>query len=155
MYTSLYFHKHCTHVSNRIDKKNTMLTELAGSSWEQDKETLQLTYNALGKYIASYAVTIWSPNTSDSNFKNIQTAQNAAQRTATGANKMASIDHLLQKFLTLKVGDHWDMLSAKYLLNCLQDTTSVMASQVKSQDLDPWRRISTQDITPLFFLDSA
>ena len=32
-------------------------------------------------------------------------------------------------------------------------TTSVMASQLKSQD--PWRRLSTPDITQLLFLDSA
>ena len=34
-------------------------------------------------------------------------------------------------------------------------TTSVMASQLKSQDPDPWSRLSTLDITQLFFLDSA
>ena len=50
----------------------------------------------------------------------IQTAQNAALRTATGVHKMASIDHLHQEFLTLKVKDHSDMLSAQYLVNCLE-----------------------------------
>ena len=49
---SLSFHRHC--VSDRIDKRNNMLKALAGSSWGQDKETLLLTYNALGKSIASY-----------------------------------------------------------------------------------------------------
>ena len=32
-----------------------MLKALAGSSWEQEKDTLLLTYNSLGKSIASYA----------------------------------------------------------------------------------------------------
>ena len=41
--------------------------------------------------------------------------------TATGAHKMASIDHLHQESLTLRVKDHSDMLSALYLVNCLEE----------------------------------
>ena len=52
---SLSFHKNCNYVTDRIDKRNNMLKTLAGSSWGQEKETLLLTYNALGKYIVSYA----------------------------------------------------------------------------------------------------
>ena len=51
----------------------------------------------------------------------LRTAQNAALRTATGAHKMASIDHLHQESLTLRVKDHSDMLSAQYLVNCLEE----------------------------------
>ena len=47
--------------------------------------------------------------------------QNAALRTVTGAHKMASIDHLHQESFTLKVKDHSDMLSAQYLVNCLEE----------------------------------
>ena len=54
-------------------------------------------------------------------FKKIQTAQNAALRTATGAHKMASIDHLHQEFLTLRVKEHSDMFSVQYLVNCLEE----------------------------------
>ena len=117
---SLSFHKHCNYVSDRIDQRN-MLKALAGSSWGQDKETLLLTYNALGKSNASYAASVWSTNASDSTVKNIQTAQNPAWRTATGAHKMASIDHLHQEYLALRVNDHSDMLSAQYLVNCLEE----------------------------------
>ena len=98
-----------------------MLKALVGSYWGQDKETLLLTYNALGKSIASYAAPVWITNASDSSFKKIQTAQNAALRTETGAYKMASIDHLHQKSLTLRVKDHSDMLSAQYPVNCLME----------------------------------
>ena len=49
MDTSLSFHNHCNYVSDRIDKINNMLQALAGSSWGQEKETLLLTYNAIGK----------------------------------------------------------------------------------------------------------
>ena len=55
-----------------------------------------------------------------SSFKKIQTAQNAALRTATAAHKMASIDHLHQESLTLRVKDHSDMISAQYRVNCLE-----------------------------------
>ena len=49
------------------------------------------------------------------------TVLNATLRTATGAHKMASIDHLHQESLTLRVKDHSDMLSAQYLVNCLEE----------------------------------
>ena len=114
---SISFHKHCNYVSNRIDKRNNMLKALAGSSWGQDKETLLMTYNALGKYIANYAAPVRSTNASDLSFKKIQTAQNADLRTATGA----SIDHLHQESLALTVKDHSDMLSVQYLVNCLEE----------------------------------
>ena len=55
---SLSFHRHCSYVSDRIDKRNNVLKALAGSSSGQDKETLLLTYNALGKSIASYAAPV-------------------------------------------------------------------------------------------------
>ena len=148
---SLSFHKHCNYVSDRIDKINNILKVLAGSSWGQEKETLLLTYNALVKFVASYAASVWSTNTSDSSFKKIQTAHNflahnAALRTATRANKMASIDHLHQESFTLKVKDHSDMLFVQYLVNpvCHGITT------LKTHEGD-----STPDITQLFFLDSA
>ena len=117
---SLSFHKHCNYATNRIDKRNNMLKALAGSPWGQE-DTLLLTYTALGKSIASYAAPVWITNANDSSFKNIQTVQYAALRTATGAHKMASIDHLHQESLTLKVKDHSDMLSAQYIVNCLKE----------------------------------
>ena len=89
---SISLHKHCNYVSDRIDKRNNMLKALPGSSWGQDKETLLLTYNTLGKSIASYAAPVWSTNASDLSFKKIQTAQNAGMKMATGAHKMVSID---------------------------------------------------------------
>ena len=54
-------------------------------------------------------------------FQKIQTAQNTALRTAIGAHKMASIDHLHQESLTLRVKDHSDRFSVLYLVNCLEE----------------------------------
>ena len=118
---STSFHKHCNYVLDRIDKINNMLKALARSSWEQDKETLLIAYNTLGKSIANYAALVWSTNTSDLSFKKIPTAQNTALRTATGAHKMACIDHLCQESLSLTVNDHSDMFSAQYLVNYLEE----------------------------------
>ena len=118
---SISFHKHRNYVSDRIDKRNHMLMVLAASSWGQDKENLLLTYNALRKSIASFAAPVWSTNASDSSFKKIQTTLNAALRTETGVHMMASIAHLHQESLTLRVKDHSDMLSAQYLVNCLEE----------------------------------
>ena len=136
MNPSLSFHKHCNNVTNRIDKRTNMLKALAGSSWGQEKDTLLLSYNALGTSITSYAAP------SDSSVKKIQTAQNAALRTATGAHKMACINHLHQESLTLKVNDHPDMLFVQYLVHSLEEdhvlsTTSFMESQLKNQELHP------------------
>ena len=117
----LSFHRNCNYVSDRIDKRNNMLKALPGSSWGQEKGTLPLTYNALGKSIASYVAPVWSTNASDSSFRKIQTVQNTDLRTVTGAHKIASIDHLHQESLTLRVKDHSDMLSAQYLVNCLEE----------------------------------
>ena len=87
-----------------------MLMALAGSSWGQEKGTLLLKYNALGKFIAICAAPVWSTNASDSSFKKIQTAQNVALMTATGSHKMGSIDYL-----------HSDKLPAQYPVNCLEE----------------------------------
>ena len=132
---SISFHKHCYYVSDRIDKRNNMMKALVGSSWGQDKQTLMLTYNALGKSIASYAAPVWSTNASDSSFKKIQTAQNAALRTATGAHKMASIYHPHHESFTLRVKYHSDMLSAQYLVNCLEEDH--VSHGITIQDQDP------------------
>ena len=51
MDASLSFHKHCNYETYRIDKRNNMLKELAGSSWGQAKETLLLSYNVCTKRI--------------------------------------------------------------------------------------------------------
>ena len=51
----------------------------------------------------------------------LRTYRQLRMRTATGAHKMASTDHLHQESLTLRVKDHSDMLSAQYLVKCLEE----------------------------------
>ena len=102
----LSFHKHCNYVSDRIDKRNRHRR----TYFTADLQRIGEIYRKL-----------CSTHTSDSSVKKIQTVQNAALRTATRAHKMTSIDHLHQGSLTLKAKDLSDMLSAQYLVNCLEE----------------------------------
>ena len=97
---------------------------LAGTNWGQQKETLLLTYKALGRSIANYAAPVWSTNASDTSLGKIQRTQNEALRIITGSHKMSSIDHLHSETKMLLVEDHLSLLSAQYLVHCL-DTENV------------------------------
>ena len=99
----------------RADRRSLLLTK-AGDTESNAGPTTHT-----NKHTPALTPVIWSTNASDSSFKKIQTAQNAALRTATGAHKMASIDHLDQEYLTLRVKDHSDMFSAQYPVNCLEE----------------------------------
>ena len=131
---SLSFHNHCNYVTDKINKRNNMLKALTGSSCGQDKDSLLLTYNALGKYIVNYAAPICTTNAS---FKKIHTAHNAALRMGTRALMMAIIDHIHQESLTLKVRDHSGMLSVQYLVNCLEEDH--LCHSITTQDPRPMK----------------
>ena len=94
------------------------------TNWGQQKETLLLTYKALGRSIAHYAAPVWSTNASDTSLGKIQRTQNEALRIITGSHKMSSIDHLHSETKMLLVEDHMNLLSAQYLVHCL-DTENV------------------------------
>ena len=110
-----------------------MLKALAGTSWGQEETTADLQRN--GEIYRKLCSTSLSTNASDSSFKKIQTVQDAALRKETGAHKMASIDHLHQESLTLKVKDHSDMLYVQYLVNCLEEDH--VCHGITTQDQDP------------------
>ena len=119
--TMFSFNKHCEYVADRISARNNILKALAGTTWGQQKETLLMTYKALGRSIANYATPVWSPNSSDSSIKKIQTAQNEALRVATGSHLMSAIDHLHSESEMLKVKDHSELLSTQFLAKCLDN----------------------------------
>ena len=56
--TSFAFHHHCEYVANSVSKRNNILKALAGTSWGQQKETLLMTYKAVGQLIADYAAPV-------------------------------------------------------------------------------------------------
>ena len=59
---SLSFNKHIQYVTERVSGRNNILKALTGTSWEQQKETLLMTYRAVGRSIINYAAPVWSPN---------------------------------------------------------------------------------------------
>ena len=86
--------------------KNSHLPLVKCSSWGQQKETVLMTYKAVGRSIINYAAPVWSPNLHDTNCRKIQYTQNEALRIATGCHKMSSIDHLHTDAEMLKVKEH-------------------------------------------------
>ena len=117
---SLSFNKHSQYVAERVSGRNNILKALAGTSWGQQKETLLMTYKAVGRSIINYAAPVWSPNLHDTNYRKIQYTQNEALRSATGCHKMSSIEHLHTEAEMLKVREHSELLSAQYLVRCLE-----------------------------------
>ena len=115
MDTSLSFNKHSSHVAERVSGRNHILKSLAGTSWGQQKETLLMTYKAVGRSIINYAAPVWSTNLRDTNYRNIQYTQNEALRISTRCHKMSSVDHLHAEANMLKVKEHSELLSAQYL----------------------------------------
>ena len=118
--TSLSFNKHSSHVAERVSGRNNILKTLAGTSWGQQKETLLMTYKAVGRSIINYAAPVWSTNLRDTNYRNIKYTQNEALRISTGCHKMSSVDHLHAEANMLKVKEHSELLSAQYLARCLE-----------------------------------
>ena len=83
------FGPHAKNIQGRVQNRTNVLKSLAGSTWGKDKETLQTTYKAVGRPLLNYAAPIWSPQLQDSNWKKLQTAQNAALRAITSCHLMA------------------------------------------------------------------
>ena len=71
--TFFSFNTHCVQVANGVSKINDVFKALAGANWGQQKETLLLTYKALGRSIANYAAPVWSTNASDTSSGKIRT----------------------------------------------------------------------------------
>ena len=104
---------------NIVSKRNNVLKALACTHWGQQKETLLLTYKALGRSVANYAAPVWSTHASDTSLEKIQRTQNESLRIITGSHKMSSIDHLHSETKMLLVKDHLNFLSAQYMVQCL------------------------------------
>ena len=78
-----------------------------------------MTYKTIGRSVANYGAPVWSTNASATSIGKIQIAQNEALRIATGSRKMSSIDHLYNETEMLTVMQHPDLLSAQYVVQCL------------------------------------
>ena len=82
-------------------------------------DDILMTYKAIGRSVANYGAPVWSTNASVTSIGKIQIAQNEALRIATRSHKMSSIDHLHNETEMLTVKQHSDLLSAQYLVQCL------------------------------------
>ena len=103
-------HSHCVDV---VSSRNKILKALAGTSWVPGKETLLMTYQAVGRSIINYAAHVWSPNLHNANYRKIKYTQNEALW-------MPSIDHLHIEAEMLKIREYSELLSAHYLTRCLE-----------------------------------
>ena len=125
----------CVQVANIVRKRNNVLKALAGSNWGQQRETLLMTYIAIGRSIVNYAAPVSITNASELNIGKIQHAQNEALRIITGSHKISNIDHIHSETKMLQVEDHMHLLSVQYLVQCL-DTENV-CHHITKMDLPP------------------
>ena len=88
------FKYHADNIKTKVQSRNNILKALAGSTWGKESEVILSTYKAIGQSIYNYCSPIWSPSIADSKWKELQTPQNGALRTALGCVKMTKIDHL-------------------------------------------------------------
>ena len=112
----LSFRHHAASLKTKLQSKNNVLKALTGSSWGKEKEIIVTTFKAIGQSIINYCCPIWTPALSRTTWNNIQVAQNAALRAATGCHTMAHPDHLHQETKIMTVQNHCEMLSKQFLL---------------------------------------
>ena len=95
-----------------------MLKALAGSTWGSDKETLLITYQAIGRSILSYCCPVWTPSLNVTNWSRLQRAQNSALIIVTGCRKMADVAELHQMARELPVRQHNELISQQFVIAC-------------------------------------
>ena len=94
-----------------------------------------MTYKALRRSIANCAAPVWSIGTGESDIGKIPRAQNEALRITTGSHGMSSVDHMRSNTGMLQVEDHLNLLSAQYLVQCLE--TENVCHYITKLDLPP------------------
>ena len=97
-----------------------VLKAITGTNWDQQKETILITYMSLIHSLFIYAAPIWLPKTSPSLIQKLLAIQNFAFHIATGCKRMTSIDHLHKEAEMLPVQDNLSLISSQYLTGALQ-----------------------------------
>ena len=113
--TSLTFNVHCTQAHKSQQQKQRLEglgRHYLGTTEGHDTDDLQGN-RKVGRCPSR------STNANVTSIGKIQIAQNEALRIATGSHKMSSIDHLHNDTEMLTVKQHSDLLSAQYLVQCL------------------------------------
>ena len=114
--THLTFTQHCNNIAAKVQQRNNVLKALAGSTLGCDKETLLMTYQAIGQSMLSYCCPVLTPSLEDTNWSLFQHAQNLALRIATGCLKMADVAELHQEARELPVCLHNELISKQFVI---------------------------------------
>ena len=112
------FSKHAKITAAKGKKKINILKSLAGSSWGQDKNTMITTYKTICRSTLEYAVPIWGPAISQTNWEALQRVQTSALRIATGNLQMAGNEHLHRETKVLPLQDHARLLTKQFVAAC-------------------------------------
>ena len=118
--TGFRFKYHIENLVTRAAPRINVLKALTGTSWGQQKETIEITYKSLIRSLFTYACPVWLPFTSNTNIQKLQVVQNSALRIATGCVRSTDLDHLHRETKILPVKNHLSLLSAQYLARALQ-----------------------------------
>ena len=108
--------EHCTKTCDKLQKKrNNVLKKLAGTNWDCSKQTLSVTYKAIGRSVLYYAAPLWTPTLSYTISQRLQIKQNNTFRLTTGCLRVSNITYLYETRI-LPVEKHNQMLSKQFLL---------------------------------------
>ena len=118
--TGFRFKYHIENLVTRAAPRINVLKALTGTSWGQQRETIEITYKSLIRSLFTYACPVWLPFTSNTNIQKLQVVQNSALRIATGCVRSTDLDHLHRETKILPVKNHLSLLSAQYLARALQ-----------------------------------
>ena len=116
--THLTSTQHCNNIAVIVQQQNNVLKAMADSTWGCDKETLLITYQAIGRSILSYCSPVWTPSHKDTNWCRVQRAQNYALRISTGCLKMADVTELHQEAREVSVRQHNELITLQFTIAC-------------------------------------
>ena len=89
----LTFRQHIMDITSRAQKRMNVLRALSGTTWGGDRKTLTLLYQAIIRPILEYGAIIFE-NAAPTHLKKMDTLQNQALRTVTGALRTTPISAL-------------------------------------------------------------
>ena len=112
--TMVSFGGHVNEVQKKLSKRKNALRGLSGTDWGQGKETLLLTYRAVGRSCMDYAATAWSSLVKPTNRKKLQVVQNTALSIATGSLCLSSVEYLHNECKLLTTNNHHHLLNSRY-----------------------------------------
>ena len=115
---NLTFTQHCSNIALIVQQRNNVLKSLAGSTWGCNKETLLMTYQAIGRLILSYCCPVWTPSLKDTIWSRLELAQNSALRITTGCHKIADVTELHQEARELPVLQHNELIFQQFAIAC-------------------------------------